>query len=123
MADPWLEGLPYGECLRLPGANMVLRRSPWSSTSSPFALPVNYRLVEASGRMWIGGRARPGSIIDQGPMRVGFAMDGVDPIHHQRWSVVERGMQRYVDPDAADFRGRFDPEPWLLDQRDAAPST
>jgi hypothetical protein len=25
----------------------------------------------------------------------------------------------HVDPDAAGFRDRFDPEPWMLDERDA----
>jgi hypothetical protein len=30
-----------------------------------------------------------------------------------------RGTLHHVDPDAADFRTRFDPEPWLTTERDA----
>jgi hypothetical protein len=30
-----------------------------------------------------------------------------------------RGTLHHVDPDAADFSERFDPEPWLTSERDA----
>jgi hypothetical protein len=32
--------------------------------------------------------------------------------------VLAQGILQHVDPDAADFRDRFDPEPWVLDARD-----
>jgi hypothetical protein len=35
------------------------------------------------------------------------------------WSVLARGTLHHVDPDAADFRERFDPHPWIIDERDA----
>ena len=39
--------------------------------------------------------------------------------HQQGWSVLVRGTLHHVDPDAADFRERFNPEPWMTAERDA----
>ncbi len=33
--------------------------------------------------------------------------------------MLVRGTLHHVDPDAADFRERFDPEPWIVAERDA----
>ena len=33
--------------------------------------------------------------------------------------MLVRGTMAHVDPDAAEFRARFDPEPWIGDARDA----
>ena len=52
-------------------------------------------------------------------MKVAFEIDGIDPANRQGWSVLVRGTLHHVDPDAADFRERFDPEPWILADRDA----
>jgi nitroimidazol reductase NimA-like FMN-containing flavoprotein (pyridoxamine 5'-phosphate oxidase superfamily) len=117
MSDPWLEELPYDECLRLLRANNVGRIAVVID-EFPAVLPVNYRLVETSGRTWIALRTKPGNLIDRASMHVAFEIDGIDPVHHQGWSVLVRGMQHHVDPDVAAFRERFDPEPWVLD-RDA----
>ena len=51
--------------------------------------------------------------------RFAFEIDGIDPAHQQGWSVLVRGTLHHVDPDAAEFRERFDPEPWLVEERDA----
>jgi hypothetical protein len=48
-----------------------------------------------------------------------FEIDEIDPQHEQGWSVLVRGTLHHVDPDAADFRERFDPHPWLAVERDA----
>jgi hypothetical protein len=40
-------------------------------------------------------------------------------VHREGWSVVARGTLHHIAPDAAAFRERFDPEPWLLEERDA----
>ena len=85
----------------------------------PVVLPVNYRLVETSGRTWLAIRTRPGNVIDRAPVHVAFEIDGIDPIHQQGWSVLVRGTLHHVDVDADAFRDRFDPEPWLLAERDA----
>jgi hypothetical protein len=114
----WLEELTYDECLRLLRANTVGRVAVVID-GLPIVLPVNYRLVETDGRTWIALRTRTGNVSERAPMQVAFEIDGIDPVHHGGWSVLVRGMQHHVDPDAADFRARFDPEPWLADQRDA----
>ena len=82
-------------------------------------MPVNYRFVENSGRTWIAFRTRPGNVIDQAAMKVAFEIDGIDPANRQGWSVLVQGTLHHVDPDAAGFRERFDPEPWILADRDA----
>lgn len=85
----------------------------------PIVLPVNYRLVETSGRAWLAVRTRPGNVLDRASMHAAFEIDGLDPLHQQGWSVLVRGTLHHVDPDAADFRARFDPQPWLTSERDA----
>ncbi len=84
----------------------------------PIVLPVNYRLVETLGLTWVALRTRPGNVIDQRRSKVAFEIDGIDPSRHRGWSVLVRGTLQAIDPDAADFRGRFDAAPWLAD-RDA----
>jgi hypothetical protein len=68
---------------------------------------------------WVAVRTRPGNVLDRAPMPVAFEIDAIDPVHRRGWSVVVRGTLQHVDPDAADFRARFDPEPWLVSERDA----
>ena len=85
----------------------------------PVVVPVNYRLVETTGLTWIALRTRPGNVIEQASMNVAFEIDGIDAAHRQGWSVLVRGTLHHVDPDAADFRARFDSEPWLATERDA----
>ena len=52
-------------------------------------------------------------------MKVAFEIDEIDAANRQGWSVLVRGTLHHVDPDAAGFRERFDPEPWILADRDA----
>jgi nitroimidazol reductase NimA-like FMN-containing flavoprotein (pyridoxamine 5'-phosphate oxidase superfamily) len=116
--DAWLEELPLDECLA------QLRQ--WSVgriavvvNEFPVILPINYRLVEADGIAWIAVRTRPGNVIDRAPMHAAFEIDSLDSYHQGGWSVLVRGTLHRVDPDAADFRARFDPHPWLREERDA----
>ena len=118
MTDAWLEDLSSEECLQLLREHAVGRIAVLEN-DFPFVLPVNYRLVETSGRVWLALRTRPDNVIDRAPIKVAFEIDEVDPSHFQGWSVLVRGTIHHVDPDAADFRERFDPEPWLLAERDA----
>jgi Pyridoxamine 5'-phosphate oxidase len=85
----------------------------------PIVLPVNYRLIEASGVTWVAVRVRPGGVLGRAQMPVAFEIDGIDPAHRQGWSVLVRGTLQHANPDAADFRARFDSEPWVALERDA----
>jgi nitroimidazol reductase NimA-like FMN-containing flavoprotein (pyridoxamine 5'-phosphate oxidase superfamily) len=112
-----LQELTYEECVtRLRAASVG--RIAVVVDGSPIVLPVNYRLVETTGVTWVAVRTRPGNVIDQASMNVAFEIDEVDTEHHQGWSVLVRGTLHHVDPDVAEFRERFDPEPWLA-ERDA----
>lgn len=116
--ESWLDELSLGECLALLRGGTV-GRIAFSSDDWPVVFPVNYRLVEASERTWIAVRTRPGNVIDRAPLNVAFQVDGFDPSHRQGWSVLARGTLERVDPDAAGFRERFDPQPWIVGERDA----
>ena len=118
MSDAWLERLAIDECLALLRANTV-GRIAFVVDDFPVIVPVNYRLVEASGHAWLAMRTRPDSVIDRAPMNVAFEVDGVDPVHRQGWSVLARGTLHHVDPDAEDFGENFDLEPWIQAERDS----
>ncbi len=118
MSDAWLDELALDDCLSLLRTGQ-LGRIALMVDDFPVILPVNYRLVETSGRTWIALRTRPGNVIDRAPLQVAFELDGVDQFKRQGWSVLVRGTLHHVDPDAAGFRERFDPEPWILAERDA----
>jgi nitroimidazol reductase NimA-like FMN-containing flavoprotein (pyridoxamine 5'-phosphate oxidase superfamily) len=85
----------------------------------PQVLPVNYRLVETSARTWIAIRTRPGNVIARAGIPAAFEIDGFDSGDRQGWSVLARGTLHAVDADHAEFRERFDPEPWIVADRDA----
>jgi nitroimidazol reductase NimA-like FMN-containing flavoprotein (pyridoxamine 5'-phosphate oxidase superfamily) len=118
VSDAWLERLAIDECLALLRANAV-GRIAFVVDDFPVVVPVNYRLVEASGHVWLAMRTRPDSVIDQAPMNVAFEVDGVDPVHREGWSVLARGTLHHVDPDAEDFGEHFELEPWIQAERDA----
>jgi uncharacterized protein len=123
MADALLDDISLEECRSLLRAGHVGRVAVVID-GFPVVLPVNYRIVEttgreASARTWIALRTRPGNVIDRAPMNVAFEIDAIDARTRQGWSVLTRGTLHHVDPDAAGFRERFDPEPWLTTERDA----
>jgi len=119
MTNPaWLEVMTHDECIEL------LREGPVGRIAVvvdgfPIVLPVNYRLVEMEGRTWLAVRTRPGNVLEQADAYAAFEIDAIDPHGKQGWSVLARGTLHRVDPDAADFRERFDPEPWMNVDRDA----
>jgi nitroimidazol reductase NimA-like FMN-containing flavoprotein (pyridoxamine 5'-phosphate oxidase superfamily) len=118
MTTAWLEPLAPDKCLRLLRDSAVGRIAVVVN-EFPLVLPVNYRLVEATGVTWVAVRTRPGNVLDRAPMPVAFEIDAIDPIHREGWSVLVRGTLQHVNPDTADFRVRFDPEPWFESERDA----
>jgi hypothetical protein len=96
--QPRLEEIPFEECLRLLGEGSIGRIGfLLEADESPIVWPVNYRLVETSGPRWVALRTWPGSVIDHTPMKVAFETDNAD---------------------AADFRARFDPAPWVVAEQD-----
>lgn len=116
-SEAWLEELGLDECVSWLRSS-EFGRIAFMVDECPVVFPVNYRFVETSGRTWIALRTRPGNVIDRAPMPVAFELDGVDPFRQQGWSVLVRGTLQRVDPDAAEFRERFDPQPWILAERD-----
>jgi nitroimidazol reductase NimA-like FMN-containing flavoprotein (pyridoxamine 5'-phosphate oxidase superfamily) len=118
MSEPWLEELSYEQCLQLLRASSVGRIAV-IVLDAPIVLPVNYRVVETLGLTFVALRTRPGNIIERAGVMVAFEIDGIDPVHHQGWSVLVRGTLHHVNPDAADFEERFDSHPWLAAERDA----
>jgi nitroimidazol reductase NimA-like FMN-containing flavoprotein (pyridoxamine 5'-phosphate oxidase superfamily) len=84
----------------------------------PVVVPVNYRLVEFDGRNWIAIRTRAGNVLDRNLVPAAFEIDHVDGTTHEGWSVLVQGTLQHVEPDAADFRRRFDPAPWVLHQHE-----
>ena len=118
MTDAWLEELSFDECVSLLRQHSV-GRVGFVHEDAPVVLPVNYRLAEFSGKVWVAIRTKPGSMLDQAHLLVAFEIDGIDPVHHQGWSVLVRGSLHHVYPDAGDFRGRCNPEPWITEGRDS----
>jgi len=114
----WLEELKFDECLTLLRAESVGRVAVVVD-DVPVVVPVNYRLVETGAITWIALRTRPGNVIDRAPMKVGFEIDDIDHVRERGWSVLVRGTLHHVDPNAADFRDRFDPQSWLGHDRSA----
>jgi nitroimidazol reductase NimA-like FMN-containing flavoprotein (pyridoxamine 5'-phosphate oxidase superfamily) len=122
VTDAWLEELTFDEALRRLRTGSVGRVATVVD-DFPVVLPVNYRVVETKGRegtrIWLAIRTRPGNVLDRATIPVAFEIDAIDPSHREGWSVLVRGTLAHVDPDSADFRGRFDPEPWMTADREA----
>ena len=118
MNGAWLEALSEEEALQCLREHAVGRIAVVLE-DGPIIVPVYYRLVEASGLTFLALRTRPGNIIARGGMMVAFEIDEVDAVHREGWSVLVRGTLHRVDAEAADFRNRFDAEPWIVTERDA----
>jgi nitroimidazol reductase NimA-like FMN-containing flavoprotein (pyridoxamine 5'-phosphate oxidase superfamily) len=113
----WLEELSHEECLAHLRAESVGRLAVVVH-EYPVIVPVNFKLAETSAATWIALRTRPGNVIDQAPPPVAFEVDGVDPAHHEGWSVLVRGTMHHVDAASGDFARLHDAHPWLT-ARDA----
>jgi nitroimidazol reductase NimA-like FMN-containing flavoprotein (pyridoxamine 5'-phosphate oxidase superfamily) len=114
-----LEVLSGDDCLTRLRVQTVGRVAFGDDDGAPVVLPVNYLLVETAHHTWIALRTRPGTHLDRAPLLVAFEVDAIDTARHEGWSVLVRGTLHHIDPDAADFRERFDPAPWLLEDRDS----
>ena len=118
MDEAWLETLELERCLEHLRTEQV-GRIAIVVDGSPIVFPITYRLLETSSQTWIAIRTRPGNVIDQASMNTAFEIDGIDASHHRGWSVLVRGSLQHVNPEAAGFRERFDPQPWMTTDRDA----
>ncbi len=113
-----LDELTYDECIAQLRAAEI-GRIGIVVNDFPIVVPVNFRLVQTSGRTWLAIRTRPGNVIERAGLPAAFEIDGIDPRRREGWSVLVRGTLHHVDPDQAEFRERFDPEPWIEAERDA----
>ena len=118
MTDSGLDELTLEECVARLEAHRV-GRIALLVDEFPLIVPVNYRLVVLPGRHWIAIRTRPGGAIERAGMHVAFEIDGLHEERREGWSVVVRGTLHHVDPAAADFGERFDPDSWLRDDPNA----
>ena len=113
-----LQVLTHEECLELLRSGGV-GRIAFDVDEFPVIFPVNYRLVETSGRVWIALTDATRQCHRERTQQRGVPDRRDRPRRHQGWSVLARGTLHAVDPDAADFRERFDPHPWIEAERDA----
>ena len=117
MTTASLNDIPYRDCVELLRFGN-LGRIAVVVDGFPVVVPVNFRLVESDGRVWIAIRTRTGNVLDRDRSPAAFEVDDVDGAAHEGWSVLVQGTLLHVDPESADFRLRFDPEPWTLDARE-----
>ena len=117
-SEAWIETLSLKECLDSLRSHRVGRIAV-DAEGAPIILPVNYRLVESSHGTWIALRTRPGNVIERAPIHVAFEIDELRAEAREGWSVLVRGTLHHVDSAAADFGAQFDPDPWIVEDRDA----
>jgi nitroimidazol reductase NimA-like FMN-containing flavoprotein (pyridoxamine 5'-phosphate oxidase superfamily) len=112
MSDSPLEVLDPGACMELLRSNFV-GRIAFDLDGYPVVFPVNYLFIE-DAKPWLMLRTKPGSELGSGSRRVGFQIDGVDPIHHSGWSVLARGETREINDQALpELRDRPALQSWM----------
>ena len=117
MSESMLDEISYPDCLALLRFG-ELGRIALDVDGVPVIMPVNYRLVETAHATWIAVRTRPGNLLDRDRAPVAFEIDHVDHRTHEGWSVMVRGLLMRVDREAAAFDVLFDPNPWIVAERD-----
>jgi hypothetical protein len=118
MSNARLELLSLDDCLALLRGRSVGRIAVMVN-EFPIVLPVNYKLVETSGPVWLVVRSRPGNVIDRASIPTAFEIDDFNISEQEGWSVLVRGTLQHVNPDTGGLWEHFDPNPWLDDVRDA----
>ncbi len=98
---------------------------------TPLAFPVNYRLVVEAAASLVSRetqlvrdaafvlvfRAREGGVLDHPGARVGFQIDGTDPVAQTGWSVLAQGTLHEGHNEAApEWLHSWDPHPWTGDR-------
>lgn len=117
MPDTKLIELSEQECLELLGSQSIGRIAVVHE-NDPFIFPVNFILDGHT----IAFRTDPGTKLDWATLgRVAFEVDWADPIFHEGWSVVVRGVGQEItgadDPWSARITARA-LTPWAGDAKD-----
>ncbi|MEU6239069.1 pyridoxamine 5'-phosphate oxidase family protein [Kitasatospora sp. NPDC047058] len=96
------------------GVGRVVLTTP---AGGPVALPVNYRVLDAT---ILYRTATGGLLADVEGRQVAFEVDRLDEVFAIGWSVLVRGTATVVpDEDAVRWYGRHaDPDPWAGGERD-----
>jgi nitroimidazol reductase NimA-like FMN-containing flavoprotein (pyridoxamine 5'-phosphate oxidase superfamily) len=105
------------ECLNLLAAHAVGRFVFVDPEGQPMALPVNYVLHDRT----IAFRSDPGAKLNGATLdKVAFEIDGTDPLYHEGWSVVVKGVGEDItestDPLSLEIRAHV-LEPWAAGER------
>jgi len=112
-----LEELSPDECRTLLSLAAV-GRVAFVVEGTPVVLPVNYRVLNDEAGVRILMRTRPGNIIDNAPRQVAFEIDGINHEDQTGWSVLVQGTLHHLDHNDVELViHRFDPKPWVHDER------
>jgi nitroimidazol reductase NimA-like FMN-containing flavoprotein (pyridoxamine 5'-phosphate oxidase superfamily) len=112
-----LEELGDDECRRLLTMSTIGRMA-FVVDGRPVLFPVSYRFLGGESGQWILLRTRPGNALDSAAEHVAFEIDGMDHIHQEGWSVLVRGVVHHLDDNEVElFQHRFDPKPWVQQER------
>jgi nitroimidazol reductase NimA-like FMN-containing flavoprotein (pyridoxamine 5'-phosphate oxidase superfamily) len=100
------------ECLVLLATQAVGRFVFIGGDGQPMALPVNYVFHDRT----VAFRSDPGAKLTGATLnRVAFEIDGIDPLYHEGWSVVVKGIGEDItesmDPSSREVRADA-LEPW-----------
>ncbi|GAA3561097.1 hypothetical protein GCM10022419_047170 [Nonomuraea rosea] len=119
-ADPVLEVLEPGECLRLvaPGG---IGRIAFGGSHGPTVLPVNYKLHDGA----IVFRTARGGPMDQDlrtglegvEIKIGFQVDRIDEARREGWSVLIQGPAHHVPEDEVAKVSDAGVSPWAGGER------
>jgi uncharacterized protein len=111
-ADGFLETLSDEDCLRLLRMGSIGRVGVVVD-GFPVIVPANYRVIEDAEGIGLTVRTGSGSAMDQA-LEAALEVDGIDPLHHQGWSVLVRGLLTHLSDLDVERLGRAgDPHPWV----------
>jgi len=110
-----LEKLSREDCIRLLRMGVVGRVAVVVD-GFPVIVPANYRVIDDADGVGLTVRTRFGSQVDRA-LEAALEVDGIDPLHHQGWSVLVRGLLGHLsDLDIERLRGEVDPHPWVSER-------
>jgi uncharacterized protein len=111
-ADGFLEKLSDEDCLRLLRMGVVGRVAVVVD-GFPVIVPANYRVIDDAEGVGLTVRTGVGSVVDRA-LEAALEVDGIDPVHHQGWSVLVRGLLGHLsDLDVERLGREVDPHPWV----------
>lgn len=117
MADGTLVEMELDECLRRL-ASQPVGRVAVVNDGLIVVVPVNHRVLQRGTKTWIVFRTKRDGILDRDNVHAAFEVDDGHAVRRTGWSVLAQGILLHLDPDAAEVRKWFDPQPWIRDDRD-----